>query len=159
MAIPFRGITDKSTYFVTANTADKRFYLQSHRMAGLLVEIMLQYRDEGNFQLHEFVVMPNHLHQLLTPEKVTLERSMQLIKGGFSYRAKREFEFRWQIWQGSYHDRRMRDFSEYARYRGYIHRNPVKERLCAAPKDWEYSSASGLYRLDPVPQRLKPPDF
>ena len=104
-------------------------------MAGLLVEVMLHYRDEGDYRLHEFVVMPNHLHQLLTPAKVTLERSMQLIKGGFSYRAKRELDFHWRIWQGSFHDRRMRDSSEYSRYRRYIHLNPVKQRLCAEPED------------------------
>jgi putative transposase len=36
--------------------------------------------------------MPNHFHLLLTPAtKIPLEKALQFIKGGFSYRAKREF--------------------------------------------------------------------
>jgi hypothetical protein len=43
---------------------------------------------------HEFVIMPNHLHLLLTPAaEIPLEKALQFIKGGFSYRAKREIHF------------------------------------------------------------------
>jgi putative transposase len=38
--------------------------------------------------------MPNHLHLLMTlPGDMTIEKAMQLIKGGFSYRLKREFGY------------------------------------------------------------------
>jgi putative transposase len=46
---------------------------------------MLVYRTENKYLLHEFVVMPDHLHLILTPQGITLERAMQLIKGGFSF--------------------------------------------------------------------------
>jgi putative transposase len=55
-------------------------------MAQLLVEILQQYRLQKEYLLHEFVVMPDHFHLLITPTE-TLERALQLIKGGFSYRA------------------------------------------------------------------------
>ena len=42
-------------------------------------------------QVHEFVFMPNHVHLLITPAPdVSLEKAMQFIKGGFSYRAGKE---------------------------------------------------------------------
>ena len=50
--------------------------------------------------VHEFVVMPNHLHVLMTvPEEMTIEKAMQLIKGGFSFRAGKELGFKGDIWQ------------------------------------------------------------
>jgi len=44
----------------------------------------------GKFQLHEFVIMANHRHLLMTlPGDMTIEKAMQLIKGGFSYQGPR----------------------------------------------------------------------
>jgi putative transposase len=45
----------------------------------------------GKFRLHDFVVMPDHLHLLITVGSgMTIEKAMQFIKGGFSYRLKKE---------------------------------------------------------------------
>jgi putative transposase len=155
MAIPHRGHTSDATYFVTASTAGKRALLQSQRTAGLFTEVLLHYRTEKKYSLHEFVIMPNHFHLLITPAgDVTLERAVQLVKGGFSYRAKRELGLIGEIWQTSFYDHRVRDFEEFARFRNYIHQNPVKRRLALAPEEFPFSSAQ--LRLDEVPQRLKP---
>jgi putative transposase len=159
MAIPHRGRTSESTYFVTTNCWDKKSLLQTDRSASLLVAIMLSYREAGKYQLHEFAVMPNHLHLLLTPTGIALERAMQLIKGRFSFDARAQFGIPGEIWQTSFVDRRVRDAQEYARYRDYIHQNPVRRGLVSSAEEWTYSSASGAYSLDDVPQRLKPSDL
>jgi putative transposase len=128
-------------------------------MARLFVDTLLGYRDQGKYLLHEFVVMPNHFHLVLTPGEVTLERSMQFIKGGFSFRVAKEFGTKREIWQTRFVDRRVRDANEYVAFRLYIHQNPVKRRLVSRPEEWEFGSASGKYRRDEVPQRLKPMSF
>jgi putative transposase len=157
MGIPYRGQTGHGTYFISANCDQKRHLLQSHRMSNLFVEVLYHYRTQNKYLVHEFVVMPNHFHLLITPGgEITLERCMQLIKGSVSYRAKREFGILGHIWQTSFFDRRVRDWKEYCDFRLYIHNNPVKSCLCTNPQAWEYSSASGKYELDVVPQRLKP---
>jgi hypothetical protein len=46
----------------------------------------LRYRREGRFQVHAFVVMPEHIHLLLTPApNETLEHAIQVIKAGHSH--------------------------------------------------------------------------
>ena len=97
--------------------------------------------------------MPNHFHLLLTPLE-TLERAMQLIKGGFSFRAKKELGFSGEIWQKSYYDRRVRDISEYLKFREYIRQNPVKSRLMSSADEYPYSSAGLGFQLDDILQRL-----
>jgi hypothetical protein len=67
------------------------------------------------YLLHEFVLMPDHLHLLITPT-VALERAMQLIKGGFSYRAKKELGTNAEIWQRGFADHRIRDAEDYDRH-------------------------------------------
>ncbi len=81
-----RATTASHTYFVTAGTWEGRSLFQSERLAQLFLETLFHYRKQSRFLIHEFVLMPNHLHFLLTPgPNVTLERAMQLIKGGGKY--------------------------------------------------------------------------
>lgn len=155
MAAPVRGNTGCSCYLITACTFQKRRLLQSDRMADLFIDVLLHYRQQGKFLLHEFVVMPDHFHLLITPTE-SLERALQLIKGGFSYRAKRELGYLGAIWQPSYHDRRVRDIEEYRGFQEYIHMNPIQGRMVSTPAEYHYSSAHPRFELDGLPQRLKP---
>src|SRR3954466_513775 len=128
MTIPYRGTTGHGTYFVTSSTFQKRALLQSERTARLFIETLLDYRIQRKYELHEFVVMPDHFHLLISPI-VTLEKAVQLMKGGFSFRAGKLFRIRANIWQPSFYDRRVRDFAEYESFRRYIYWNPVKRGL------------------------------
>jgi len=119
------------------------------------MDVLYHYAHEHKYLLHEFVVMPDHFHLLITP-KLSLERAMQFIKGGFSYRAKHEVSMRTEIWQASYYDRHVRDEVEYERMKHYIHVNPVRRGLVSRAKDYLCSSANPKWILDEVPQGLKP---
>jgi putative transposase len=154
MAIPYRGNTGLGTYFITASTAGKRSLFQTERMSRLFIEVLLHYRGTGEFLLHEFVLMPDHFHLLLTPNH-SLARALQLIKGGFSYRARKELRFIGEVWESSFHDRRVRDLDEFEAYRTYIYQNPVKRGLAGSPAAYPYCSAAG-FPLDAIPRRLKP---
>jgi putative transposase len=146
-----------NTFFVSTNIQGFRRLLQTERSANLFVEILYHYRAEASYLLHEFVVMPNHVHLILSPqEAVTIEKTIQLIKGEFSFRAKKAFGWKETVWHRSFNDRRLRDASEYARAREYVLVNPVEANLCLRREDWPYSSARGKFELDEIPQRLKP---
>jgi REP-associated tyrosine transposase len=108
-------------------------------MAQLLIDVLYHYRGQKKYLLLEFVVMQNHFHLLITPGE-TLERALQLVKGGFSFRAKRELGFGGEIWQTSYYDRRVRDMGEYEKMRDYIRENPVRAGFVAWAEDYQYSS-------------------
>jgi putative transposase len=75
-----------------APTPNRSPLFHKEPMARLIVEVLCHYRDHKNYLLHEFVLMPDHFHLLISPI-LSLERSLQLIKGGFSYRVKRELGF------------------------------------------------------------------
>jgi putative transposase len=158
LTIPHRGTTSESTYFVTANVEPRRNLFQVEKIARMFIEVLLGYREQKKYLLHEFVVMPDHFHLILTPTGITLERSMQLVKGGFSFQLNKHLKAKREVWQPSFVDRRVRDSLEYAEFKDYIWQNPVKRRLARTPEEYPYSSAHPSFRgcLDPVPQRLKP---
>ena len=129
-------------YFVTAKTWGSRPLFQSERLASLFLETLFHYRDAGKYELHDFVVMPNHVHLLFTPAPgMTLERAMQLIKGGSSHRIGKEVSADLEVWERGYVDHRIRDDEDFERHREYIWQNPVEARLCTAPEEFPYSSA------------------
>ena len=99
--------------------------------------------------------MRDHFHLLITPAGA-LERAAQTIKGGFSYKAKKQFATNLEIWQIGFDDHRIRDGEDYRIHRLYIFNNPVKKGYCSKPEDYQWCSANGRFELDPVPQRLKP---
>ena len=91
--------------------------------------------------VHDFVVMPNHVHILMTvPGEMSLEKAMQLIKGSFSFRANKELGFRGEIWQRGYSDVRVVDERSFQQHREYIESNPVKAGLANAADEYPYGS-------------------
>lgn len=157
MAKPPRDQTSfgSHTYFVTATTSGKRYLLQTERMARLFIKTIFDYRNQKKLLLHEFVVMPNHFHILLTPIRIPLERAVQFIKGVFSYRVKTELGLTTEIWERGYVDHRIRDANDYARHVKYIHQNPVETRIVADAVHYEYSSAYPGFGLDACPMELQ----
>ena len=155
MAAPPRGNTGHGCYFITASTFQKRQLLQSDRMRQLFLDVLFHYRQQQKYLLHEFVLMPDHFHLLITPT-VTLERAMQFVKGGFSFRANRELGFAHEIWQPSYYDRRVRVAEECFAFREYIRQNPVKKGMVQVAEEFPYSSAWPGYTLDGIPEKINP---
>src|SRR6059058_6554427 len=120
------------TFFVTTVTWKRTPIFRQHA-SQLMVDVLKHHAEQGKFVLHEFVIMPDHLHLLLTPAKdISLERALQVIKGGFSYRIGKDMSAnakRGLVWQESFTNHRIRDEQDYKHHAEYIRMNPVRARL------------------------------
>jgi REP-associated tyrosine transposase len=127
---------------------------QRNEVAELMVATFVKYRDAGEFELHEYVVMPNHVHLLLSLNaQQQLSRVIQLIKDGFSHSLREHGAVFPMVWQQRYHDRRVRDANEFAEFSRYIRQNPVRRGLVEDPEDYPHSSAGkrmGVSGLKPL---------
>jgi len=142
---------------VTSRTWQSRQIFKTPPPCEIFIEFLLHYRDQGAYGLHAFVLMPDHFHVLITPGQTTsLERAVQFIKGGSSKAIRERLLFSFPIWQRGFSDHRIRDAPDYGSHLGYLEQNPVSKRLSVTPGEFCWSSASGKFRLDEVPQRLKP---
>jgi putative transposase len=143
------------TFFITTVTWQRAPIFRKETRARLLIEVLLGYRNQGKYLLHEFVIMPDHIHALLTPApEVSLERAVQFIKGGYSYRLRKEEKI--QVWQASFTNHRIRDAEDYERHREYVRLNPVRARLARDAASYPFSSTNAAFRLDAMPPGLKP---
>lgn len=137
-------------YFVSTQTAGRKPFFRHERWARLMMATLLHY-GESDFGLHAYVVMPDHLHLLIEPF-TTIEKAIQLIKGGFSYRAKRVLDWKGDVWQPGFTEHRIRDDEDWHRHLEYIRLNPVKARLIEGPVLYPYMN---FFTRD-FPQGLKP---
>jgi len=139
------------SYFVTAVTAQRRRLFQVTANAALLQQTILDYRSQGRFFLHAFVIMPDHFHALITPAPdVSLEKAMQYIKGGFSFRLKSKLD----VWMRSFNETQIMSAEKFLSCARYVHENPVRRGLASKSEDFEFSSA-GRDGLDPMPGHLR----
>ena len=145
------------TFFVTSVAWGRRSIFQTERMSRLFLDVLYDQRKKSRLELHEFVVMPDHFHLLITPAyEIPLEKAVQYLKGGFSFRAKRELDFNGEVWQEGFTLRRIEDPDDFASHQYYIWNNPVKRGLASRPEDYLYSSAFPGFELDACPPGLKP---
>jgi putative transposase len=132
------------TYAFTAIADQRRRIFQSTQNAELLLATLFRYRGQFRFLLHGFVIMPEHIHVLLTPSD-TIERAAQLIKGGYSFALRRQLPG--GVWQPRYHAHRITSPEDYCNQLSYIAANPEKRRL----EDYPFVHTRFLGRLDPPP--------
>ena len=107
-----------------------------------IVENALLHFDGSRYLLHEWVVMPNHVHVLITPlEGNTLSSILNSWKSFTAKQANRILGRKGAFWQEDYFDRVIRDERHWATAVAYVIDNPVKAGLCPKPEQWRFGSA------------------
>jgi putative transposase len=138
-ALPAEILNPSRTFFATTGTHMGRRVLQSERNADLLIDVLRSLVAERRFELHDFVIMPDHLHLLLTIyDEMTIEKAMQLIKGRFSYRLSHEFGHKGEVWQRGFTEEQVMNKASFETHREYIAQNPVKARLVPSADEYPF---------------------
>ncbi|MBZ5668101.1 MAG: transposase [Acidobacteriia bacterium] len=141
-------------HFITCSCYRRQPFLGTPRRRDLLLTVLEQVRKRYQFVVAGYVVMPEHIHLLISePQKKTPSTVMQALKLGFARRllaqAKRNrnpaqavlfARSPQHVWQ-----RRFYDFNVWTEHKRieklrYLHRNPVERGLVASPELWRWSS-------------------
>jgi putative transposase len=162
-------------HFITCSCYRRLPLFASARAKNLFVKVLGEVRNRYGFALVGYVVMPEHIHVLISePAKGTPSTVMQVLKQRVSRRLRRKprismtsrqlkLPFRdvhdllAQFWQSRFYDFNVWSQKKIGEKLQYMHLNPVKRRLVSHPKDWPWSSfsfyarkESGLVRIDPM---------
>ena len=137
------------TYVITIATYQRYRHFQRTANAELFLATIFQHREKGRFQIHAFVVMPDHVHMLITPAvDQSLEKCAQYIKGAYSFAARKQSSG--QIWQEGYHDHHVRNADDFRNQFRYIENNPARKLY----EDYPHVHSRYLDRIDPMPDYL-----
>jgi putative transposase len=132
----------KQSHFVTFSCYHRMPHLRDERLRDLFLESLERMRRKYRFRMYGYVVMPEHVHVLVSePETELLATAIQALKISVARRAtiagaKRDIPF----WQKRYYDHNVRTHKSFVDKLRYMHRNPVKRGLVDKPEDWKWSS-------------------
>jgi putative transposase len=155
-------------HFVTSKTYRNAKIFSNEHAGKLLTQTIFEVKKKLNFLLIAFVVMPDHIHLMLVPDKRnTISDVMRHIKGRFArkynllsrginspdyeedtHRAGNLSLPESKVWQESFYDHVIRNRKEFVERLNYIYYNPVKAGLVDKPEDYKYSSVTGKYETD-----------
>jgi REP element-mobilizing transposase RayT len=99
-------------------------------------------RELHRYELHAFVVMPNHVHLLVTPH-VLAAKWLGPLKGFLAHQANALLGTHGPFWQDESYDHLVRTDAEFDRIQAYIEQNPVKAGLAGTTGEFRWSSAYG----------------
>jgi putative transposase len=113
--------SSERVFFATTRTSMGRRLLQSERNAMLLIDVLRSYVSARNFELIDFVIMPDHIHLLIKLDgSISIEKARQLIKGRFSYRLKRETGYAEEVWQNGFSEVRVGNRQSWLQYQNTL---------------------------------------
>ena len=116
-------------------------HLRRPEIARIVESTLLRF-DGERYDLHAWVVMPNHVHALVRPQSATsLPKVMHSWKSYTAHEANRQLGLQGPFWYREFYDRYIRDEEHYGNVVRYVEHNPVKAGLCARPQDFPFGSA------------------
>jgi putative transposase len=125
-------------HFITFSCHHRLPYLETTKPKEILQQVIERTRTTHDFLLYAYVLMPEHLHLLLSePKNHSLSSTIRVIKGESSKLLKGK---RNHFWQPRYYDFNVFTTRKFKEKIQYIHRNPVTRGLVLKPEDYRWSS-------------------
>lgn len=132
-----------ATFFVTTCTKDRKPIFLDTAYAREAVETLYKVQALHPFDLYSFVIMPDHCHfHFYIPKNESVSNIMCSYKSAVVMNTGLE-----RIWQRRFH---VRLPTSNCGVKRYVHMNPVLAGLVEHPEDYKWSSASGLWKVEPL---------
>jgi putative transposase len=119
-------------------------WLKDPKIAAIVEDSIRKGAELGNYALHAYVVMFNHVHILLDP-LIPMQRITSGLKGASARFANIALQRTGEsFWQRESYDHWVRNDAQFEKIKRYIENNPVRAGLAGKPEDWEWSSANRI---------------
>ncbi len=142
----------QSIFFISATAWERRPIFLMEPNSRRLLDLLFRYRDEGKYLLHEFAVIPDMFHALLTPAESSLEQAVESIIGEFARQT--YVGSNAQVWQKKVFVYQIRDAPDYDRVCRCIRMSPVWLGWAMNSEEYPCSSANRAFRVDAAPPAM-----
>lgn len=136
-------------YFITTVVKDRDKILLDKRISLIILEDLKFYRTEYKFRLHGYVIMPDHLHLLMSlSEDGNVSQIMHDFKSHTAQETNKILKRSGAFWQEGFYDHIIRDERDFRKRIDYIHKNPLTSKLVNDPAEYQFSSFRNYYTGD-----------
>ena len=141
--------TEGDNHFLTFSCYHRLPYLNDDHSRIIFLDMLETLRRRHQFLVFGYVLMPEHVHLLLSEPKLhRLDNTLRALKGQTSKLLR---SARPQFWQTRYYDFNVFTHDKRVEKLKYMHRNPVKRGLVTQPEDWHWSSYRHYLLEEPAP--------
>ncbi len=159
---PFTVTKESRYYFCTDTIVGWQYVFTSYPFFNIIIDSLKYCQSNKGLKLHGYVIMPNHIHTILSAESGNLNDvirdfkrhtsmmiSATLTETGnnrliryFSVTAKNDGKGNnFKVWQAGSHPIALYSEKFFSQKLNYIHENPVRKGYVGRPEHWIYSSA------------------
>ena len=136
-------------YFLTFRVrSDCGPVLRDRACAEAVLRALHNLRIHGDVALLGYVIMPDHVHLMLTLRRGNLANAVMRMRSRAGHSIRRLIGGRGPVWQRGFYDHLIRDEQDWGTHMEYIHGNPVRAGLVTEPEEWLFSSAHPLATED-----------
>jgi putative transposase len=139
-------------HFITFSCYRREPYLASAASKDIFLDSLELARKRHNFEVLGYVVMPEHVHLLVSEPldcEVPLSTAIQSLKLSVSKRLSEK-----PLWQVRYYDFNVFTHNKRVEKLKYMHRNPVVRGLVGTPESWGWSTYRHYRDDEPVPVQI-----
>lgn len=159
MRSTYKILNPEGTYFITSTIVNWVNVFTSEKYFNILVETINFYIAKNKLTVYAYVIMKNHFHMICKSENLTEvmrliksytakkiveqlknENEFELLNQFITYKKDYKIESDYQIWQEGFHPKEIINSEVLKQKIEYIHYNPVNEKYCLNPEEWDYSS-------------------
>lgn len=160
-------IIQEGIYFVSSSVLGWISIFNQDCYSDILIMELKYRRDKGQIKLFGYVIMPNHIHLIISSEKISnimrsiksytarkiiddliLKENENVLNQLKILKKKSKIQSEYQMWQEGFHPKLIISEKEFRQKLDYIHYNPVSKGLIDEPQNWKYSSYSNYFGGD-----------
>lgn len=109
----------------------------------LFIALLQETSEMFDLRVSAYCLMSNHYHLLVQTPSANLSRAMRHINGVYTQRFNRSKKTDGQLFRGRYKSVLVEEDSHLLEVLRYIHRNPVRAKMCKSVYDYRWSSHRG----------------
>ena len=136
-------------YFITIVVKDRKKLFLDEEICSIILKDLEFYRKKYDYLLHAYVIMPDHLHLLLSlKERGNISIIMRDFKSHTAQMINKLLKRKGRLWQQGFYDHVIRDERDFIKRMDYIHKNPLTSALVKDIQDYRFSSYRNYFMED-----------
>ena len=135
-----REKTETKTYHIMVRGVNKQLIFLDSDDRYRFIDILKRYKKACNFELYAYCLMGNHVHIVLKENDIPLETIFKKINTSYVVYFNKKHQRSGHLFQDRFKSEPINSDAQLLQTVRYVHRNPVKAGLCAAPSDYFFSS-------------------
>ena len=143
-----REFSSLGIYHVIYRGVGKQRIFEDDDDYGKFLTVLRKYQPICDYKVFAYCLMSNHIHLLIKPGKITMDKIFQRVIPSFVYWYNKKYERVGSLFQSRFKSRPVNSSVQFLTVVRYIHQNPVKAAICSHPAQYKYSSCKDYFDND-----------